>query len=92
MKLHTMWAAVYFSLVFMLGFNFTEHMLFYASEKYPIEDSYSKYIAEVCLILPGRKFSFSCFVYVNNSYIPVKVRTCSIVFVTRSSSHFRITP
>ena len=62
MKLHTMWAVVYFSLVLMLGFNFTEHMLFYTSEKYPVEDSYSKYIAEVCLILPGRKFSFSCFV------------------------------
>ncbi|BAT02226.1 insulin-degrading enzyme-like 1, peroxisomal isoform X1 [Oryza sativa Japonica Group] len=26
--------------------HFLEHMLFYASEKYPIEDSYSKYIAE----------------------------------------------
>lgn len=25
----------------------TEHMLFYASEKYPLEDSYSKYITEV---------------------------------------------
>ena len=24
-----------------------EHMLFYASEKYPLEDSYSKYIIEV---------------------------------------------
>lgn len=24
-----------------------EHMLFYASEKYPLEDSYSKYITEV---------------------------------------------
>jgi hypothetical protein len=23
---------------------FAEHMLFYASEKYPVEDSYSKYI------------------------------------------------
>jgi insulysin len=33
--------------------NFTEHMLFYASEKYPEEDSYSKYIAEVCLISSG---------------------------------------
>ena len=55
MKLHTMWAAVYFSLVFMLGFNFTEHMLFYTSEKYPVEDSYSKYIAEVCLIFASSK-------------------------------------
>ncbi|KAF5473283.1 hypothetical protein F2P56_009907, partial [Juglans regia] len=27
--------------------HFLEHMLFYASEKYPLEDSYSKYIAEV---------------------------------------------
>ncbi|KAL6856029.1 hypothetical protein ACP4OV_018831 [Aristida adscensionis] len=27
--------------------HFLEHMLFYASEKYPEEDSYSKYIAEV---------------------------------------------
>ncbi|XP_027350190.1 insulin-degrading enzyme-like 1, peroxisomal isoform X3 [Abrus precatorius] len=26
--------------------HFLEHMLFYASEKYPMEDSYSKYIAE----------------------------------------------
>ncbi|KAG2646283.1 hypothetical protein PVAP13_2KG499300 [Panicum virgatum] len=26
--------------------HFLEHMLFYASKKYPIEDSYSKYIAE----------------------------------------------
>ncbi|KAK3127443.1 hypothetical protein QOZ80_7AG0573360 [Eleusine coracana subsp. coracana] len=26
--------------------HFLEHMLFYASEKYPVEDSYSKYIAE----------------------------------------------
>ncbi|XP_068647426.1 insulin-degrading enzyme-like 1, peroxisomal [Aristolochia californica] len=26
--------------------HFLEHMLFYASEKYPIEDSYSKYITE----------------------------------------------
>ncbi|XP_037484473.1 insulin-degrading enzyme-like 1, peroxisomal [Triticum dicoccoides] len=26
--------------------HFLEHMLFYASEKYPIEDSYSKYISE----------------------------------------------
>ena len=86
-----MWAVVYFSLVLMLGFNFTEHMLFYTSEKYPVEDSYSKYIAEVCLIFASSKIflSFSCFVYVNNSYIPVKVRTCSIVFVTRSSSHYR---
>ncbi|KAM1866266.1 hypothetical protein ACFX13_009135 [Malus domestica] len=27
--------------------HFLEHMLFYASEKYPLEDSYSKYITEV---------------------------------------------
>ncbi|CAJ2659724.1 unnamed protein product [Trifolium pratense] len=27
--------------------HFLEHMLFYASEKYPVEDSYSKYITEV---------------------------------------------
>ncbi|KAL0339659.1 UNVERIFIED_CONTAM: Insulin-degrading enzyme-like 1, peroxisomal, partial [Sesamum radiatum] len=26
--------------------HFLEHMLFYASEKYPLEDSYSKYITE----------------------------------------------
>ncbi|KAJ4782767.1 Insulinase (Peptidase family M16) family protein [Rhynchospora pubera] len=26
--------------------HFLEHMLFYASEKYPVEDSYSKFIAE----------------------------------------------
>lgn len=26
-----------------------EHMLFYASEKYPLEDSYSKYITEVLI-------------------------------------------
>jgi len=39
--------------ILMIVSNFTEHMLFYASEKYPEEDSYSKYIAEVCLILPG---------------------------------------
>ncbi|KAK7285599.1 hypothetical protein RJT34_20375 [Clitoria ternatea] len=26
--------------------HFLEHMLFYASEKYPVEDSYSKYISE----------------------------------------------
>ena len=36
-----------------LRFWLTEHMLFYASEKYPVEDSYSKYISEVswCLLL-----------------------------------------
>ena len=28
-----------------------EHMLFYASEKYPLEDSYSKYITEVSKLL-----------------------------------------
>lgn len=28
----------------------TEHMLFYASEKYPVEDSYSKYITEVLFV------------------------------------------
>ncbi|KAL1352128.1 hypothetical protein AAHE18_06G144600 [Arachis hypogaea] len=27
--------------------HFLEHMLFYASEKYPVEDSYSKYITEI---------------------------------------------
>lgn len=27
-----------------------EHMLFYASEKYPVEDSYSKYITEVVTV------------------------------------------
>ncbi|RVW16486.1 Insulin-degrading enzyme-like 1, peroxisomal [Vitis vinifera] len=27
--------------------HFLEHMLFYASEKYPLEDSYSKYITEI---------------------------------------------
>ena len=27
--------------------HFTEHMLFYASEKYPKEDEYSKFISEV---------------------------------------------
>ncbi|KAK2369342.1 Insulinase (Peptidase family M16) family protein [Trifolium repens] len=26
--------------------HFLEHMLFYASDKYPVEDSYSKYITE----------------------------------------------
>jgi hypothetical protein len=29
---------------------FTEHMLFYANEKYPVEDSYMKYLTEVYLI------------------------------------------
>lgn len=29
-----------------------EHMLFYASEKYPLEDSYSKYITQVIPALP----------------------------------------
>lgn len=42
---------VFFSYPFLVPF--TEHMLFYASKKYPIEDSYSKYIAEVCLVLPA---------------------------------------
>jgi hypothetical protein len=42
----------------MLHF-FAEHMLFYASEKYPVEDSYSKYIAEVCRILLGLFVSIS---------------------------------
>jgi secreted Zn-dependent insulinase-like peptidase len=32
---------------FVCVFLLTEHMLFYASEKYPVEDSYSKYITEV---------------------------------------------
>ncbi|KAK2423719.1 Insulinase (Peptidase family M16) family protein [Trifolium repens] len=27
-------------------FRYVQHMLFYASEKYPVEDSYSKYITE----------------------------------------------
>ncbi|OAY69616.1 Zinc-metallopeptidase, peroxisomal, partial [Ananas comosus] len=31
--------------------HFLEHMLFYASEKYPVEDSYSKYITEVLPLL-----------------------------------------
>jgi hypothetical protein len=31
--------------------NVAEHMLFYASEKYPVEDSYSKFIAEVLTFL-----------------------------------------
>jgi len=35
--------------------HFLEHMLFYTSEKYPVEDSYSKYIAEVCLIFASSK-------------------------------------
>ena len=49
--------------ILMIVSNFTEHMLFYASEKYPEEDSYSKYIAEVCLILPGWKLSLSYLYY-----------------------------
>lgn len=43
------WLKVAFdSIIFMrVSFYDAEHMLFYASEKYPIEDSYSKFIAEV---------------------------------------------
>lgn len=32
---------------FWILYFWAEHMLFYASEKYPSEDSYSKYISEV---------------------------------------------
>ena len=28
--------------------HFTEHMLFYASEKYPLEDEYSKFVVWCC--------------------------------------------
>lgn len=31
-------------------FSLAEHMLFFASEKYPVEDSYSKYITEVVTV------------------------------------------
>jgi hypothetical protein len=37
-----------FILIFCVFFFFlAEHMLFFASEKYPVEDSYSTYITEV---------------------------------------------
>ncbi|GJN32785.1 hypothetical protein PR202_gb21313 [Eleusine coracana subsp. coracana] len=51
--------------------HFLEHMLFYASEKYPVEDSYSKYIAEKeeCLTIVQ---------YAVNSYC-----CCFLMFVTR---------
>jgi hypothetical protein len=47
-----MWVVLFLPILMNVS-NFTEHMLFYASEKYPEEDSYSKYIAEVCLISSG---------------------------------------
>jgi len=31
--------------------HFLEHMLFYASEKYPGEHEYTKYITEICSVL-----------------------------------------
>lgn len=37
-----------------------EHMLFYASEKYPEEDSYSKYIAEVPFLILHNLFLVVC--------------------------------
>jgi len=42
-------------------FLLTEHMLFYASEKYPVEDSYSKYITEVPEVLYVRFFQGKIF-------------------------------
>lgn len=36
-----------FTIVMCFYFFATEHMLFFASEKYPVEDSYDKYITEV---------------------------------------------
>lgn len=35
---------------FIFYFFLAEHMLFYASEKYPVEDSYSEYITEVVTV------------------------------------------
>lgn len=39
--------------------HFCEHMLFYASAKYPEEDSYSKYIVRPGPFLRARVYSFS---------------------------------
>lgn len=36
---------------FLVKYLIAEHMLFYASEKYPLEDDYSKYISEVLCTL-----------------------------------------
>lgn len=47
-----------------------EHMLFFSSEKYPDEDSYSKYLTEV--YMQARSFPvviFSTYVLLNISYL-----------------------
>ena len=33
-----------------------EHMLFYSSEKYPVEDSYSTFLAEVRLLTSATRY------------------------------------
>ncbi|GJN11315.1 hypothetical protein PR202_ga29496 [Eleusine coracana subsp. coracana] len=69
--------------------HFLEHMLFYASEKYPVEDSYSKYIAEwKCSRTRNTRLTLAlcnndeeCLTivqYAVNSY-----RCCFLMFVTR---------
>jgi insulysin len=42
-----LWFSWRFFILFFWFLVLAEHMLFYASEKYPLEDSYSKYIIEV---------------------------------------------
>lgn len=56
-------------------FAFAEHMLFYASEKYPLEDSYSKYIAEVFTVF---KIQSSVLIYTNaeNRDIQLILKSC----------------
>lgn len=51
-----------------------EHMLFYASEKYPDEDSYSKFISEVKLfILP---LIFRCLLMIYFYVVILEIRLC----------------
>jgi secreted Zn-dependent insulinase-like peptidase len=33
--------------------HFLEHMLFYSSEKYPVEDEYSKFLVKLVNLLPA---------------------------------------
>ncbi|THF95864.1 hypothetical protein TEA_024515 [Camellia sinensis var. sinensis] len=44
--------------------HFLEHMLFYASEKYPLEDSYSKYITEVQTMGADQQILYHHYIYV----------------------------
>lgn len=42
--------------------HFLEHMLFYSSEKYPVEDEYSKFLvrhAILAIVVAGSKFNIA---------------------------------